>query len=99
MQQHIHQIAQAAVQYLQQQVQTQAFQAGIANGYIDVVQPLPGQPSVIGLLIGGQLRVLFNPNPQTHDQVQEAFAFGHQVIGIWDSQTPQILRSIQVRKI
>ncbi|MDN3022165.1 hypothetical protein [Streptomyces sp. S.PB5] len=99
MQQHLQQIAQIAVQYIQQQVQQQALQAGVAGGYIDVVQPLPGQPSLIALVIDNQVRVLFNPNAQTHDQVQEAFAFGHQVIGIWDSQTPQILRSIQIRKL
>ncbi|MGI5453341.1 hypothetical protein ACQEWB_09260 [Streptomyces sp. CA-249302] len=98
-QQQLHQIAQAAVQHVQQQVQQQVFQAGIADGYIDVVQPLPGQPSLIALRIQGQFRIFANPNAQTHDQVQEAFAFGHQVVGIWDSGSPNILRSIQVRRI
>ena len=97
-QQQLHQIAQVAVQHVQQQVQAQVLQAGIADGYIDVVQPLPGQPSLIALRINGQLRIFANPNAQTHDQVQEAFAFGHQVIGIWDSGSPQVLRSIQIRK-
>ncbi|MGW2720184.1 hypothetical protein [Streptomyces sp. NPDC001492] len=98
-QQQLHQIAQLAVQHAQQQVQQQVLQAGIADGYIDVVQPLPGQPSLIALRINGQLRIFANPNPQTHDQVQEAFAFGHQVVGIWDSGSPQVLRSIQIRRI
>lgn len=96
-QQQIHQIVQAAVQHLQQQIQ--ALQSGVADGYIDVVQPLPGQPGVIVLRIGGQLRILANPNPQTHDRVQEAFAFGHQVVGVWESSSPHILRSIQIRRI
>jgi delta 1-pyrroline-5-carboxylate dehydrogenase len=98
-QQQLHQIAQVAVQQVQQQVQQQMLQAGIADGYIDVVQPLPGQPSLIALRIQGQFRIFANPNPQTHDQVQEAFAFGHQVVGIWDSGSPNVLRSIQVRRI
>ncbi|TXS45785.1 hypothetical protein EAO75_23545 [Streptomyces sp. uw30] len=85
------QVTQAAVQ--------QAPQAGIANGYIDIVQPLPGQPSQIFLRINGVFRVFNNPNPQTHDQVQEAFAFGHQVVGVWDSSQPLVLRSIQIRRI
>jgi hypothetical protein len=97
-QQQLHQIAQVAVQHAQQQVQAQVLQAGIADGYIDVVQPLPGQPSLIALRINGQLRIFANPNAQTHDQVQEAFSFGHQVVGIWDSGSPQVLRSIQIRK-
>ncbi|WP_420032758.1 hypothetical protein ACN2WE_08575 [Streptomyces sp. cg28] len=97
--QHLHQIAQMAVQHAQQQVQQQVLQAGIADAYIDVVQPLPGQPSIIALRIQGQFRIFANPNPQTHDQVQEAFAFGQQVVGVWDSGSPQVLRSIQVRKI
>jgi len=96
-QQQVHQIVQAAVQHIQQQIQ--ALQGGVADGYIDVVQPLPGQPSVIVLRIGGQLRILANPSPQTHDQVQQAFAFGHQVVGVWDSNSPHILRSIQIRRI
>ncbi|MGW2564810.1 hypothetical protein [Streptomyces sp. NPDC001537] len=98
-QQQLHQIAQMAVQHVQQQVQQQVLQAGIADGYIDVVQPLPGQPSLIALRIQGQFRIFANPNPQTHDQVQEAFAFGHQVVGIWDTGSPNVLRSIQVRRI
>ena len=90
------QVTQAAIQ----QISTMALQAGIANGYIDIVQPLPGQPQQLFLRFPGNVfRVLNNPNPQTHDEVQEAFAFGHQVIGVWDSGSPQILRSIQIRKL
>ncbi|MGY6020870.1 hypothetical protein [Streptomyces spinosirectus] len=96
-QQQVHQIVQAAVQHIQQQIQ--ALQSGVADGYIDVVQPLPGQPSVIVLRINGQLRILANPTPQTHEQVQHAFAFGHHVVGVWDSNSPHILRSIQIRRI
>jgi len=96
----VQQVTQAALQQVTQQVQSQALQAGVANGYIDIVQPLPGQPQQLFLRFPNNVfRVLNNPSPQTHDQVQEAFAFGHQVIGIWDSGSPQILRSIQIRKL
>jgi hypothetical protein len=102
LQQQLHQVVQVAVQQAQQQVQAQAaaLAAGIADGYIDVVQPLPGQPSLIALrIINAGFKVFPNPNAQTHDQVQEAFAFGHQVIGIWDQSSPTVLRSIQIRRI
>ncbi|GAA4038346.1 hypothetical protein GCM10022233_03360 [Streptomyces shaanxiensis] len=89
------QLTQAAVQSAVQH----ATQSGVANGYIDIVQPLPGQPSQIYLRINNVFRVFNNPNAQTHDQVQEAFAFGHQVIGVWDSGQPLVLRSIYIRKI
>lgn len=96
----VQQVTQAALQQVTQQVQSQALQAGVANGYIDIVQPLPGQPQQLFLRFPNNVfRVLNNPNPQTHDEVQEAFAFGHQVIGIWDSGSPQVLRSIQIRKL
>ncbi|MFE7448110.1 hypothetical protein ACFU7X_47470 [Streptomyces chartreusis] len=85
------QVTQAAVQ--------QAPQAGVADGYIDIVQPLPGQPSQIFLRIHDVFRVFNNPNPQIHSQVQEAFAHGHQVVGVWDSSQPLVLRSIQIRRI
>ncbi|MFE6620966.1 hypothetical protein ACFZBP_31590 [Streptomyces sp. NPDC008086] len=96
----VQQVTQAAIQQVTQQVQSQALQAGVANGYIDIVQPLPGQPQQLFLRFPNNVfRVLNHPNPQTHDEVQEAFAFGHQVIGVWDSGSPQILRSIQIRKL
>ncbi|MEV0172473.1 hypothetical protein AB0I00_15320 [Streptomyces sp. NPDC050803] len=102
-QQQLQQVVQAAVQQAQQQVQAQPLAAGLANGYIDIVHPLPGQPRAIYLRIANlppaqQLKVLINPTPQAHDEVQEAFAFGHQVIGIWDTNSPHILRSIRVQK-
>ncbi len=96
----IQQVTQAAFQQVSQQVQAQVLQAGVANGYIDIVQPLPGQPQQIFLRFPDHMfRVLNNPNPQIHEQIQEAFAFGHQVIGVWDNGSPQILRSIQIRKL
>ncbi|MER7395730.1 hypothetical protein ABT381_09450 [Streptomyces sp. NPDC000151] len=93
--QHLQQVTQSAVQ----QVTAQPLQAGIANAYISVVQPLPGQPRQIFLRINNQFRVLNHPTDVVFEQVQEAFAFGHQVIGIWDTQTPHILRAIYVRKV
>ncbi|WP_371550869.1 hypothetical protein OG266_36070 [Streptomyces sp. NBC_00554] len=95
MQQQLQQVTQAALQ----QISTQALVAGVANGYIDIVHPLPGQPRQIFLRINNQFRVLNNPTPQAHDEIQEAFAFGHQVIGVWDTGSPAILRSIRVQRI
>ncbi|GHH18772.1 hypothetical protein [Streptomyces lanatus] len=89
------QVTQAAVQAVAQAAPL----SGVADGYIDIVQPLPGQPSQIFLRINGLFRVFNNPNPQTHDQVQEAFAYGHQVVGVWDGGQPLVLRSIQIRRI
>ncbi|WP_223188341.1 MULTISPECIES: hypothetical protein [unclassified Streptomyces] len=62
------------------------------------MHPLQGQPRAIYLRINNQLRILINPTPQAHDEVQEAFAFGHQVIGVWDTQSPHILRSVRVQR-
>ncbi|MGI5467847.1 hypothetical protein [Streptomyces sp. CA-132043] len=42
--------------------------------------------------------MLNNPNDTTFDQVADAFRSGFQVIGVWEQQTPHILRSIQIRK-
>ncbi|KAB1150578.1 hypothetical protein F7R91_00855 [Streptomyces luteolifulvus] len=94
-QQQLQQVTQAAIQ----QVSAQVLQAGIANGYIDIVQPLPGQPQQIFLRFQDGLRVLNNPTPQAHHEIQEAFAFGHQVVGIWDSASPAILRSVRIQKL
>ncbi|MGY0487567.1 hypothetical protein [Streptomyces sp. WG-D5] len=98
-QQLLQQIQRTAVQESHQQVQQQALASGIADGYIDIVQPLPGQPSQIFLRINNQFRVLTNPTPQAHDEIQEAFAFGHQVVGVWDSGSPTILRSVRVQRV
>lgn len=98
-QQQLQQLAQSVVQQVVQQVQSQALAAGVANGFIDIVHPLQGQPQQVFLRINNQFRVLNNPSPQIHQQIQEAFAFGHQVIGIWDTQFPNILRSVRIQRI
>jgi len=92
--QQIQQLTQSVVQ----QVQTQALAAGVADAFIDIVQPLPGQPQQIFLRIDNQFRSLANPSPQLHQQIQEAFAFGHQVIGVWDGQSPNVLRSVRIQR-
>jgi len=98
-QQQLHQLAQTVIQQAVQQVQQQALAAGVANGFVDIVQPLPGHPQQIFLRIDNQFRVLNNPTPQIHQQIQEAFAFGHQVIGVWESTSPNILRSVRIQRI
>ncbi|MEU9051817.1 hypothetical protein AB0D37_15575 [Streptomyces sp. NPDC048384] len=99
MQQQLQQVALAAVQQVVQQVQAQALASGVANGFIDIVHPLQGQPHQFFLRINNQFRVLNNPNPQIHQQIQQAFAFGHQVIGIWDTQSPSVLRSVRIQRL
>lgn len=99
MQQQLQQVALSAVQQVVQQVQAQALASGVANGFVDIVHPLQGQPHQIFLRINNQFRVLNNPNPQIHQQIQQAFAFGHQVIGIWDTQSPSVLRSVRIQRI
>jgi len=96
-QQHLQQVTQAAVQ----QVSTQALAAGVANAFISIPQPLPGQPRQIFLRINNQFRVLNNPNDVTFDEVQEAFQgpIQHQVVGVWDTGSPQILRSIRIQRV
>ncbi|WP_405671721.1 hypothetical protein OG848_10505 [Streptomyces canus] len=98
-QQELTQLAQQVVQQIVQQVQAQALASGVANGFIDIVHPLQGQPQQVFLRINNQFRVLNNPSPQIHQQIQEAFAFGHQVIGIWDAQSPNVLRSVRIQRI
>ncbi|MGW3819851.1 hypothetical protein [Streptomyces sp. NPDC005046] len=68
-------------------VERAALVSGVATKFWDVVTPLPGQPSILYLFIDNAWRQLVNPNQVTHDEVQEAFAFGQQVIGIYDSGT------------
>ncbi|MGQ4390087.1 hypothetical protein [Streptomyces sp. SAS_270] len=75
---------------LQSAVEAQALASGIATKFWDVVTPLPGQPSILYLFINNTWYPLVNPNQVTHDEVQEAFAFGQQVIGIYDSNTNAI---------
>ncbi|MFH0517100.1 hypothetical protein ACHBTE_07975 [Streptomyces sp. M41] len=97
MQHHLQQVALAAIQQVVQQAQRLA--SGVANGFVDVVQPHPGQPRQILLRIDDQLRILSDPNPQIHQQIQQAFAFGHQVIGVWDTQSPSVLRCVRIQRI
>ncbi|GLP72430.1 hypothetical protein TUSST3_90480 [Streptomyces sp. TUS-ST3] len=70
----------------------------MADAFIDIVQPLPGQPQQIFLRIDNQFRSLTNPSPQLHQQIQEAFAFGHQVVGVWEGQSPNVLRSVRIQR-
>jgi hypothetical protein len=98
-QQQLQQLAQTVVQQVVQQVQAQALASGVANGFIDVVHPLQGQPRQVFLRINNQFRVLNNPTQQIHQQIQEAFGFGHQVIGVWDIQSPNVLRSVRIQRI
>ncbi|MEV0119518.1 hypothetical protein AB0H77_40745 [Streptomyces sp. NPDC050844] len=80
------------------QITTQALASNIATTFWDVVQPLPGQASVLYLHVDGAWRAFINPNPQTHDEVQEAFAFGQPVIGYYDTNNPGYLLAIVVTK-
>ena len=78
-------------------VEAAALTSGVAEHFWDVVTPLPGQPSILYLYINQGWRPLVNPNQVTHDEVQEAFAFGQQVIGIYDS-TSNTLQAVIVNK-
>ncbi|MEU0788141.1 hypothetical protein ABZ341_42255 [Streptomyces sp. NPDC006173] len=78
-------------------VQAASLVSGIATKFWDVVTPLPGQPSILYLFIDNGWRQLVNPNQVTHDQVQEAFAFGQQVIGFYDTTT-NALQAVIVNK-
>ncbi|MEV8527685.1 hypothetical protein AB0451_26605 [Streptomyces sp. NPDC052000] len=71
-------------------VESLALVSGIATKFWDVVTPLPGQPSILYLFVDGNWRQLVNPNQITHDEVQEAFAFGQQVIAFYDSANSTI---------
>ncbi|MGW4977758.1 hypothetical protein [Streptomyces mirabilis] len=71
----------------QQQQQAQVLTSGIAQHFWDVVTPLPGQPSILYLFIDNAWRPLVNPNQVTHDEVQQAFAYGQQVIGVYDANS------------
>jgi len=78
-------------------VETQAIVSGIATKFWDVVTPFPGQPSILYLFINNNWRSLVNPNQVTHDEVQEAFAFGQQVIGFYDD-TNSAVSAVVVNK-
>ncbi|MFF0743565.1 hypothetical protein ACFYVL_24530 [Streptomyces sp. NPDC004111] len=85
-------------QFGQQGVETQVLRSNTATQYWDVVQPLPGQPPILYLLVDNGWRQLVNPSQIVHDEVQRAFGFGHRVIGFYDDATPTILRAIVVTK-
>jgi hypothetical protein len=78
-------------------IDSQALTSGIATKFWDVVTPLPGQPSILYLFIDNAWRPLTNPNQVTHDEVQEAFAFGQQVIGFYDNVT-SVVTAVVVNK-
>ncbi|GGV47746.1 hypothetical protein GCM10010277_40370 [Streptomyces longisporoflavus] len=80
------------------QISTQALASNVATSFWDVVQPLPGQASMLHLFVDNDWRVFVNPSPQTHDEVQEAFAFGQTVIGYYDTNNPAYLLAIVVTK-
>ncbi|MFJ2744192.1 hypothetical protein ACIO3O_31590 [Streptomyces sp. NPDC087440] len=82
----------------QQGLESQAVLSNTATQYWDVVQPLPGQPPILYLLVDGSWRQLVNPSQIVHDEVQRAFAFGHRVIGFYDDQSPTLLKAIVVTK-
>lgn len=71
-------------------VEAASVTSGIATKFWDVVTPLPGQPSILYLFINNSWHPLANPNPVTHDTVQQAFAYGQQVIGFYDTKTSAI---------
>ncbi|MEU9364596.1 hypothetical protein AB0D71_07555 [Streptomyces avermitilis] len=78
-------------------VPTAALSIGVAQHFQDVVTPLPGQPQVLYLFIDNGWRRLIDPNQVTHDAVQEAFAHGQPVYGIYDTATG-VLQSVIVTK-
>ncbi|MGW7418340.1 hypothetical protein [Streptomyces sp. NPDC054863] len=81
-----------------QGLETQVIKSNTATQYWDVVQPLPGQPPILYLLVDNAWRQLVNPSQIVHDAVQRAFAFGHRVIGFYDDQSPALLKAIVVTK-
>ncbi|WP_055529813.1 hypothetical protein [Streptomyces alboniger] len=80
------------------EISTQALASNVATAFWDVVEPLPGQASTLYLYIEDTWRAFIDPSPHTHDEVQRAFAFGHQVIGYYDSANPSYLLAIVVSK-
>ncbi|MEU8894102.1 hypothetical protein [Streptomyces sp. NPDC048442] len=85
-------------QFGQQGLEQQVIKSNTATQYWDVVQPLPGQPPILFLLVDNAWRQLVNPSQIVHDEVQRAFAFGHRVIGFYDDQSPALLKAIVVTK-
>ncbi|GAA2261794.1 hypothetical protein GCM10010145_29760 [Streptomyces ruber] len=98
-QQQLQQVLIAAVQQVVQHVQQQRLASGVADGFINVVHPLQGHSRHIILRINGQLRVLQSPTPDALVEVQQAFATRQPVVGVWDTQSPHILRSLRIQHI
>ncbi|MFH8612297.1 hypothetical protein ACH4D5_32915 [Streptomyces sp. NPDC018029] len=80
------------------EISTQTLASNVATAFWDVVQPLPGQADILYLHIDNAWRAFVNPSPHTRDEVQEAFAFGQQVIGYYDTNNPGYLLAIVVTK-
>ncbi|WP_371530122.1 hypothetical protein OG302_33070 [Streptomyces sp. NBC_01283] len=96
-QQLLQQLGQESVPQAQApEISTQAVSSGIAVSFWDVIQPLPGQSVVLYLLIDNTWKAFINPSQQTHDAVQEAFAYGQQVIGYYDTTNPSYLVAIVI---
>ncbi|GGX94962.1 hypothetical protein [Streptomyces minutiscleroticus] len=71
----------------------------MADAFINVVHPLQGHSRHIILRINGQLRVLQSPTPDALVEVQQAFAYQQPVIGVWDTQSPHVLRSVRIQRV
>ncbi|MGV9880283.1 hypothetical protein [Streptomyces sp. NPDC003006] len=80
------------------EISTQALASNVATAFWDVVQPLPGQASTLYLYVDDAWRAYIDPSDHTHDEVQEAFAFGQQVIGYYDTANPSYLLAIVVTR-
>ncbi len=79
-------------------ISTQALTGAVAQSFWDVVQPLPGQASLLYLHVDNEWRVYVNPDDRTRDQVQEAFAYGQPVIGYYDTNNPGLLLAIVITR-
>ncbi|WP_254594727.1 hypothetical protein [Streptomyces sp. 8P21H-1] len=81
---------QAQPQIVRSALEAVALTRGVAERFWDVVTPLPGQPPTLFLYVDQAWRSLVDPNQVTHDAVQEAFAFGQQVLAIYDPATSTV---------
>ncbi|MEU4346490.1 hypothetical protein [Streptomyces sp. NPDC023838] len=79
-------------------VEAASMTSGVATKFWDVVAPLPGQPPILYLYIDGDWHPLANPTQVTHDAVQQAFAFGQEVIGFLDTRTGAVQAVVVNRK-
>ncbi|MFD9076062.1 hypothetical protein [Streptomyces lasiicapitis] len=80
------------------QISTQAIAGNVSESFWDVVQPLPGQASLLYLHVDGDWRVYVNPSERTRDQVQEAFTYGLPVIGYYDTNNPGLLLAVVITR-